>query len=554
MKMNLSIGSKIRLSLGILALGYFATTAIGFILGQKTETQLFDASDTLFPASTYSKTALSSFKEQVSLYSDAVIMGDEEKIATAEEKGQEVITALKAIANLEGLDAEKKDQVEMIISQQDDYISSAGPVYRQMSGGDSGLSAAGDASALAKQMQDIQNNLASFDQSFADDLKAELNSISESTKRQRYANMYVFFGVVVFAFIAIYFIVNRSITGPIKDTVLMIKDIAEGEGDLTRRLDIKSHDEIRELASWFNLFLDKLQNIIKEISKNTTIMDSASSDLVQIAGKMSSSSEHTFNLANTVAMSTEDMSSNLNEVVSAMDESSTAANMMASASEQMMSTISEIAQNTEKTRQISDQAVMQAKNTGEKMGELGDAAQEIGKVTETITEISEQTNLLALNATIEAARAGEAGKGFAVVANEIKELARQTAEATQDIKIKINGIQNVTGLTATEIEKIIQVINNVNEFVAGISTAIEEQSITTREIAEKINQTSMGIQQVNKNTGAISQASGQIADDISRVKTSTNEISDNSGHVNSRAENLKKIVEQLNKIVQGFKI
>jgi methyl-accepting chemotaxis protein len=554
MSMNLSIGSKIRLSLCILVLGYFVTMAVGFMLGKKTESRLTGASDTLFPASTYSKSASTVFKEQIKLYSDAVIMGDEEKITTADGKGREVIAALESITALDGLNTEKKRQVEETIAQLKKFLASAGVVYKQMSNSQSSGSASNDAVALARQTEEIQKNLSSFGQGFTDDLKAELNSISQSTKYQRFANLYVFFGVVIFAFALISLIINRSITKPIRDTVLMIKDIAEGEGDLTRRLDIKSNDEIRELANWFNLFLDKLQKIIKQIAENSNIMDSSSSELLSIAGKMSSSSEKTHNLANTVAMSTEDMSSNLNEVVSAMDQSSTAANMMAAASEEMMATITEIAQNCEKTRDVSDRAVIQARNTGEKMSELGKAAKDIGKITETITEISEQTNLLSLNATIEAARAGEAGKGFVVVANEIKELARQTALSTKDIKNKIDGIQKVTGLTATEIDKIIEVINNVNEFVAGISTAIEEQSITTRDIAEKISQTSQGIQQVNRSANNISQASAQIAGDISRVKTSTNEISDNSGHVNTRAGNLKEIAEQLNRIVHSFRV
>jgi methyl-accepting chemotaxis protein len=554
MNMNLSIGSKIRLCLSILAIGYFATTAVGFILGKKTENRLLGASETLFPASTYSKTALASFTEQIKFYNDAVILGDEDKITKAEEKGQEVSKALQSILALDGLDNEMHTQVKQTSEQLSRFTTSAGSVYKRMTNSNSSASAAGDATTLAKKTEEIKNNLTSFDKNFAEQLNGELNSISTSTKHQRFINLYVFFGVVIFAFVLIQFIVNRSIIKPLKDTVLMIKDIAEGEGDLTRRLDVKSNDEIRELANWFNLFLDKLQNIIKQIAQNSNIMDSASVDLVKIAGKMSTSSGQTFSLANTVAMSTEDMSANLNEVVSAMNQSSTAANMMAAASEEMMATISEIAQNTEKTRQISDQAVLQAKNTGAKMNELGNAAQDIGKITETITDISEQTNLLSLNATIEAARAGEAGKGFVVVANEIKELARQTAISTKDIKNKIDGIQRVTALTATEINKIIQVIDNVNEFVSGISTAIEEQSITTRDIAEKISQTSQGIQQVNKSAGNISQASTQIADDISRVKTSTNEISENSGHVNSRAQNLKDIAEQLNKIVHSFKV
>jgi methyl-accepting chemotaxis protein len=554
MNMNLSIGSKIRLSLGILAIGYFATTAVGFMLGKKTETRLLGASETLFPASTYSKTALTSFSEQIKFYNDAVILGDEDKITKAEEKGQEVTKALDAILALESLGNEMHNQVKQTSEQLNQFMTSAGSVYKGMTNSNNSATAAADATALAKKTEEIKTSLSSFDKTFGEELKGELNSISTSTKHQRFINLYVFFGVVSVAFILIYFIVNRSIIKPLKDTVLMIKDIAEGEGDLTRRLDVKSNDEIRELANWFNLFLAKLQNIIKQIAENSNIMDTSSSDLLKIAGKMSSSSAQTFSLANTVALSTEDMSANLNEVVTAMDQSSAAANMMASASEEMMATISEIAQNTEKTRQISDQAVVQAKNTGEKMNELGKAAQDIGKITETITDISEQTNLLSLNATIEAARAGEAGKGFVVVANEIKDLARQTAISTKDIKNKIDGIQRVTALTAAEINKIIQVINNVNEFVAGISTAIEEQSITTRDITEKINQTSQGIQQVNKNASNISQSSTQIADDISRVKTSTNEISENSGHVNARAQNLKDIAEQLNKIVHSFRV
>jgi methyl-accepting chemotaxis protein len=554
MKMHLSIGSKIKLSLSVLALGYFATMAVGFILGKQTETRLFSASDTLFPASTFSKSALSSFKEQIKLYNDAVILGDEEKIMAAESKGKEVLTSLGSIVGLTGLETDKKKEVGQVIEELNKFFSSAGSVYKLMSNGNNSSEVSGDATKLANQTKKIQESLSSFDKVFSDNLKSELNSIGESTKRQRFINLYVFVSVVFFAFIVISLIINRSIIKPLRDTILMIKDIAEGEGDLTRRLEVNSNDEIRELANWFNHFLDKLQNIIKQIAENSNTMDSASTDLLAIAGKMSTSSGKTHDLANTVAMSTEDMSSNLTEVVSAMDQSSTAANMMAAASEEMMATISEIAENTEKTRQISDQAVIQAKNTGEKMSELGKAAQDIGKITETITEISEQTNLLSLNATIEAARAGEAGKGFVVVANEIKELARQTAISTKDIKNKIEGIQKVTSLTAGEIDKIISVINNVNEFVAGISTAIEEQSITTRDIAEKISQTSQGIQQVNRSANNISQASTQIAEDISRVKTSTNEISDNSGHVNSRAQNLKEIADKLNKIVHSFKV
>jgi methyl-accepting chemotaxis protein len=162
------------------------------------------------------------------------------------------------------------------------------------------------------------------------------------------------------------------------------------------------------------------------------------------------------------------------------------------------------------------------------MDQLGAAANSIGKVIETITDISEQVNLLALNATIEAARAGEAGKGFAVVANEIKELAKQTAAATQDIKEKIEGIQGTTSMTVGQITEITQVINDVNDVVGNIATAVEQQSAATKEIATNVAQASQGIQEVNENVNQSSSVSGEISRDIAGVSVSMNEMSTSS--------------------------
>jgi methyl-accepting chemotaxis protein len=148
------------------------------------------------------------------------------------------------------------------------------------------------------------------------------------------------------------------------------------------------------------------------------------------------------------------MSRNQDTIVSSIEASSTNASMVAAASEEMNATIGEIAKNAENGRSISDQAVSKAKDASSQMNELGDAAQSIGKVVETINDISEKVNLLALNATIEAARAGDAGKGFAVVANEIKDLAKQTASATQEIKSKIENIQGSTKNTIAVIDEI----------------------------------------------------------------------------------------------------
>ncbi len=554
MRRSFTVGTKIWFSLSLLIVGYFATMLVGFISGQKTEGRLFTASEALFPASLSSQAALSGYREEVKLFADAVILGDEEILRNADKKGQEVSQALESMRSLKDIAEDRRDQVEKLYSQHAAFHKLALDTYTKMAAGKDDKSLTKAAAQLADQTKTIDRQLATLTTDLADNLKRELNEISQGTKQQRYTNLVVFLVVVVSATIFISLMIRRFVTKPIKDTVQMIRDIAEGEGDLTRRLAQKSNDEIGELVQWFNLFLEKLQTIIKQFAANSGMVDEAASELLTLAGKMSSTAENTSKMAVTVARSAEEMSCSLSEVAITMEQSSNNANMVASTTEEMSSTINQIAQKSENARKISNKAVSQAKTAGDKMAELGSAAQDIGKITETITEISEQTNLLSLNATIEAARAGEAGKGFAVVANEIKELAKQTAEATQDIRTKIAGVQNTTMATVTEINEITNVIDQVNDIVASIANAVDEQSVAMREIAEKIAQTSSGIEQVNQSAGSSSEASTRIADEISKVKLSSGEISDSSSHVNMRAENLKNMAEQLNEIVAKFRV
>ena len=352
----------------------------------------------------------------------------------------------------------------------------------------------------------------------------------------------------------IWFLTGLMVVKPISEVVEGLQDIAEGEGDLTKTLNITSEDEVGELSKWFNTFMGKLRAIIAEISGNADSMTSASVDLSKLSGNLSEGADLTSAKSNTVATAAEEMSSNINSVAAATEQASTNMNLVATAAEEMTSTINEIAQNSEHARTITQDAVQQANDASQKIDELGRAAQEISKVTETITEISEQTNLLALNATIEAARAGEAGKGFAVVANEIKELARQTAEATQDIKNRIEGIQKSTSMSVKQVEGISKVINDVNEIVSTIATAVEEQSVTTKEIAGNVAQASNGMQEVSENIAQSSAVSSEIARDIAEVNQSSNDISNSSSQVDMSAQQLSRLAEQLKQLVGKFKI
>jgi methyl-accepting chemotaxis protein len=227
---------------------------------------------------------------------------------------------------------------------------------------------------------------------------------------------------------------------------------------------------------------------------------------------------------------------------------------LTSAAKEMAATVNEIAENTEKARTITLEAVSQTQTASQKVDQLGVSAREIGKVTEVITEISDQTNLLALNATIEAARAGEAGKGFAVVANEIKELAKQTATATQEIKQQIDDIQTVTNATVNEISGIKTIIDTINELVAAIAAAVEEQSTATQGIAENVDQAALGITEVNERVADSSQVATEIAGNISGVSQSSAAISEANSGVSANVAEMKALSIQLQERVQRFRI
>lgn len=384
--------------------------------------------------------------------------------------------------------------------------------------------------------------------------KSVLDANMRKLTQSKAINMLLVAGLIFLAIITLNLIIVFGITSGLKQLISNFRDVAEGEGDLTKRINIRSGDELGELAKLFNIFLEKLQGIIKQIAESSSSVGTSSTELATISQDLLLNSGDTSQRADNVATSSEEMSANLNNVAAAMEQSSTNANMVASAAEEMTATINEIAENAERARSVSGEAVEQASNASEKMTELGQAADKIGKVTETITEISEQTNLLALNATIEAARAGEAGKGFAVVANEIKELAKQTAEATLDIKTLIDDVQGTSKTTREEISQISSVIGGVNEIVATIATAVEEQTAATREIANNISQASEGIQEVNENVSQSSTVAADITHDITEVSSAAQKISHSSNEVKNSAEELQVRSTELNVIVGRFKV
>ena len=377
-------------------------------------------------------------------------------------------------------------------------------------------------------------------------------NISADLNRQIWSMLLLILAICsIIVFVTI--LISNKITKPIKKVTAMLEDIAQGEGDLTKRIEITTEDEIGEMSGWFNTFIDKQHDLVRNIINNSGSLSIASEEMLKVSEKLAENATETSSKSLNVASAAEEMSTNMSGVAAGSEEATVTVDVVATATEEMKSTISEIASNSERARVIAENAAKSAQLASDKVDKLGTDARKINKVTESITEISEQTNLLALNATIEAARAGEAGKGFAVVANEIKELATQTANATEEIKEKISGIQTSTRDTVNEIKNISEIIIEVNEIVGTIATAIEEQSVTTQDMASNIVQASEGLKEVNMNVAQSSTVANEISKDIAMVSEASNDLNIVGVQIQTSAKDLKKLSQQLSYNVGRFK-
>ena len=268
---------------------------------------------------------------------------------------------------------------------------------------------------------------------------------------------------------------------------------------------------------------ESLKVTINAVNQNAQALASSSEELTAVSQQMSSNSEETAKQSNVVAAASEQVSKNVATV--------------ATSAEEMSASAKEIAKNATEAAKVATQAVQVASDTNKTVAKLGESSIEIGKVIKVITSIAQQTNLLALNATIEAARAGEAGKGFAVVANEVKELAKQTATATEDISGKIEAIQNDTKAAVSAIDQISKIINQINNIQSTIASAVEEQTATTNEIARNANEAAQGSTEISKNIANVSEAAKNTTQGANNTLTAATELA-------KLAADLKRVVEQ----------
>jgi methyl-accepting chemotaxis protein len=322
-------------------------------------------------------------------------------------------------------------------------------------------------------------------------------------------------------------LLGLRVAGRIRRTVGEVARVAEGlaEGDLTRTSGVTTHDEVGRMAAALDQAVGRLRQDVVTLAGNAGTLHAAAGQLTSVSGAVDEAASAASQQAGTVAAAAEAVSHNL-QVVS-------------SGSLEMGSAIRDISVSTTEASEVAVQAVEVAAATNAIVARLGDSSSEIASVVKTITAIAEQTNLLALNATIEAARAGESGKGFAVVAGEVKDLAQETAKATEDIARRVQAIQNDTGGAVAAIGEISAIIERINGIQMTIASAVEEQTATTQEMNRTLSEAATG--------------AGDIAATIGGVSAATTRTTATVGETRHAADDLAGTATQLQSLVSRFR-
>jgi len=483
MKKSYGIGKKIWLNVSILIIGYMFSMVFGFVRGKQSETGLFNVSESWFPATQHSQSAVTGFNEQIKLYADAVMLGEPEYMETAREKSAGIQKALESIVTLDSIHDQNRTETSAISVQLREFSTLAHATYAKMSGteefadteseelssddsGDAAAQGMGTVALLAEQTKELSSRLAQMNQNFKDGLKQQLAEISRGTRQQRYLNLGLFLAVVIGSLVLVAINI-RLITNPINRT---IESLTEGSG---------------------------------QILTASAQVSSASRSLAEGATEQAAGLEETSSSLEEMSSMTKQNADNAQQANILASEARQAANGGAEAMAHMSTAIADIQKSSDET----------------------------AKIIKVIDEIAFQTNLLALNAAVEAARAGEAGKGFAVVAEEVRNLAMRSAEAAKNTS-------NLIEESVKNSNNGVDIAGEVSKVLDGIVTSVGKTTDLVSEIAAASQEQAQGIDQVNTAVSQMDKVTQQNAANAEESASASEELS-------AQAESMNQAVQEL---------
>jgi methyl-accepting chemotaxis protein len=442
-------------------------------------------------------------------------------LSTAADTGRKDLAKIREL----GMPAAAAQPLAVLEAEFDKYLKAEAAAFGAAKAADpagpaaKALLAADDrrAEGIVKYLTDTRNQLEALVDSAAGEASSKATSVQISVA--------IVLAVAVAVLGAIGWALVRTVRRALYGLRDRMTDIAEGEGDLTARLPEQATDETGEVARAVNKFIARVQQVIRQMAGAANTLDGSVQTLSAMTAQMSANAEQTSGQAAAVTRSADDVSRNVST--------------LSAGSEQMTASIREISVNASEAAQVANNAVSIASTARTTVAELSAASDEIDNVVKLITSIAEQTNLLALNATIEAARAGESGKGFAVVAGEVKELAQETAKATDDITHRVAAIHGGTTAAVESIGTVTDIVGRISDFSTTIASAVEEQTATTNEMSRNVVETA--------------DAAGQIAENINHVAAGAASTSEAAGEASRTTDNVATVVGDLKTTVGNFR-
>ena len=538
---QMKIKTRILGILAVLAAGYLVLLVMVLLTSSATHSRMLQISSSLYPEALRMQHAQDSFERMKKHYGDAVVLQDAKALAGAETDADETGAALTDVKNLLASSPELAKQADALAAQFDSIRSRDHQTYAAILAATAGPSddLMAQVGALGKDNKAFTDTMGDFDKAISASFQTQLDAVDAWSVRSRITGLIMLVFAVLSCATA-WWVVQSKMVMPLGTLALRLQDIAEGEGDLTRRIEVNGKDEIDEVGIWFNVFIGRIEEIVSKVAEHASTLGSAATELAATAGETANQAAQQQEQASRISATMSEISTSVQEI----SQTTQSAAVDARKAEESAHAGGDTVRVTVET--IGD-LLKSNQETSSKIEELGRSSNSIGRIISVIDEIAGQTNLLALNAAIEAARAGEHGRGFAVVAGEVRRLAERTSEATKEIDQTVRAIQIGTG------EAVEAMRASMGHVESGVSSA--------RSAGEALNSIIHGSESMQKMVTQIAAAATEQSYSTQSVSVNVNEIASiiqqtatSSQQAVNACQQLSKLANELTSLVGAFKV
>lgn len=511
---QMMIKTRILAILGVMAVGYLLLVAMVQFTASTTHARMGKLSTALFPAALKMQDAESAFERMKKHYGDAVVLQDASSLTNAEKDADAASAALTEVKAALAPLPELSHTADSLLAEFQALHAAEHDTYNAMLNSTAGPSddLMGKVGELGKKNKALADEMGEFDKSISSDFQSQLDAVDASSLRSRVVGIIMFMIAIASCAIA-WWVVQHNVVAPLEELSIRLCDIAQGEGDLTKRVHVNGSNEIDRVGICFNVFIERIEGIVRRVAQDARTLQEAAADLERGARATASQAQQQQQQAERITMT-------MNEMSSAVQEISRTTQTAALDARQAEESAHAGGETVHTTVETIGALLMSNEETSTKIEELGRSSDAIGRIISVIDEIAGQTNLLALNASIEAARAGEHGRGFAVVAGEVRRLAERTSTATKEIDETVRAIQMGTtdavaamrssmahvqnGVESARsagvaLTSIIEGSESVQKMVTQIAAAATEQSYSTQQVSTSVNEIAAIIQETAGN-------------------------------------------------------